>query len=680
MSLHASVHVHVIYQLRGCVTSDPRGLRGCFPSVRNREKDRKREEKRIKRIFFSFLTFKNTTTCYLLFHLCLCFIMFQYLNNLSPHSSYHQDSPCTFHSLLFLFSILLFLKSNLYKLFISLLNSYRGNFHIVLLSIEYIHPSAFVPSGYLDGSIIIFLHYIFMLRYHLEFNSKHFQFTSMPQMVPWLFILNIIPLASSFFFSYFLLFNSRFDFHTNRGKEEMIPKCGYTSAIDFVHARPQIMQNCIKVVKSLPQIVIWPKTHLHLCDELCTCSMATNFLESSNQMLPKSTRYLTKHLLIHFDTRHSTNERLIFCGHNSFGLCSAINLQHQPNLLNYLLPQPAIISHYIQIKSSDIHKFWKSIWLPIFWNVIKAIITVSHVEPMGSASNQMLPKSTRYSTKDLLIHFDTRHSTNESLTFFKSKANLLFEFRLSHKGISNAVIIHSASIISHFIFESNPRIFEWINQLLSWAASKHTPSLPLLSSIIFPVLPLAYWLPFSNLIIFNKDLSYLAPHLQTSPCALRPAKFPSRVSPTGEVSSASAPLYIPQLAIYHPNHNKYALGSTHSKVMCTLYVENWGREKISGNLKCSPFYMMLGLLLHEVCIFWNFDFLIKRLPWSRRELLLNFKSLIKFMGIIVVKFVFVEFSTLSFSLCSFSFLFSFLWSSNLIFNVVFTSLVMNFSL
>ncbi|KNZ61802.1 hypothetical protein VP01_1355g2 [Puccinia sorghi] len=38
---------------------------------------------------------------------------------------------------------------------------------------------------------------------------------------------------------------------------------------------------------------------------------------------------------------------------------------------------------------------------------------------LGSASNQMLPKSTRYSTKHLLIHFNARHSTNEfHLSFF----------------------------------------------------------------------------------------------------------------------------------------------------------------------------------------------------------------------------------------------------------------------
>ncbi|KNZ47779.1 hypothetical protein VP01_6153g2 [Puccinia sorghi] len=42
---------------------------------------------------------------------------------------------------------------------------------------------------------------------------------------------------------------------------------------------------------------------------------------------------------------------------------------------------------------------------------------------------------------------------------------------------------------SLIIFESNPRIFEWINQLLSWPASKYTPSLPLLSSIIPPLVP-----------------------------------------------------------------------------------------------------------------------------------------------------------------------------------------------
>ncbi|KNZ55373.1 hypothetical protein VP01_269g3 [Puccinia sorghi] len=38
------------------------------------------------------------------------------------------------------------------------------------------------------------------------------------------------------------------------------------------------------------------------------------------------------------------------------------------------------------------------------------------------------------------------------------------------------------------------------------------------------------------------------------------------VSPTGGLSSASAPLYIPQLAIYHPNHNSsmgMLLGSIH---------------------------------------------------------------------------------------------------------------------
>ncbi|KNZ61965.1 hypothetical protein VP01_1329g2 [Puccinia sorghi] len=44
------------------VTSDPKGLRGYCPSMRNREKDRKRKEKKNKRFFlFNFLKFENTT-------------------------------------------------------------------------------------------------------------------------------------------------------------------------------------------------------------------------------------------------------------------------------------------------------------------------------------------------------------------------------------------------------------------------------------------------------------------------------------------------------------------------------------------------------------------------------------------------------------------------------------------
>ncbi|KNZ47908.1 hypothetical protein VP01_6053g1 [Puccinia sorghi] len=42
---------------------------------------------------------------------------------------------------------------------------------------------------------------------------------------------------------------------------------------------------------------------------------------------------------------------------------------------------------------------------------------LSCVKLPGSASNQMLLKSTRYLTKHLLIYFDARHSTNEILTF-----------------------------------------------------------------------------------------------------------------------------------------------------------------------------------------------------------------------------------------------------------------------
>ncbi|KNZ53274.1 hypothetical protein VP01_3295g1 [Puccinia sorghi] len=59
MSLHASVNVHVIdicgglmiFNVggqRGCVTSDPRGLRGFCPSVRNRGKDRKKQREKNK--------------------------------------------------------------------------------------------------------------------------------------------------------------------------------------------------------------------------------------------------------------------------------------------------------------------------------------------------------------------------------------------------------------------------------------------------------------------------------------------------------------------------------------------------------------------------------------------------------------------------------------------------------
>ncbi|KNZ51788.1 hypothetical protein VP01_380g2 [Puccinia sorghi] len=51
---------------------------------------------------------------------------------------------------------------------------------------------------------------------------------------------------------------------------------------------------------------------------------------------------------------------------------------------------------------------------------------LSHVKLLGSASNQMLLKSTHYLTKRLLIHFDARHSTNESSKFVKSKCKPAF--------------------------------------------------------------------------------------------------------------------------------------------------------------------------------------------------------------------------------------------------------------
>ncbi|KNZ50953.1 hypothetical protein VP01_4158g1 [Puccinia sorghi] len=74
---------------------------------------------------------------------------------------------------------------------------------------------------------------------------------------------------------------------------------------------------------------------------------------------------------------------------------------------------------------------------------------VSRVEPLGSALNQMLLKSTRYSNKHLIIHFDARHSTNESTTFE-------LQSLLSQNQLSNSFPFMASMVITHLALPSIP--------------------------------------------------------------------------------------------------------------------------------------------------------------------------------------------------------------------------------
>ncbi|KNZ57964.1 hypothetical protein VP01_202g1 [Puccinia sorghi] len=112
---------------------------------------------------------------------------------------------------------------------------------------------------------------------------------------------------------------------------------------------------------------------------------------------------------------------------------------------------------------------------------------VSHIEPWAQSQTKCcFKRSTRYLTKHPLIHFDTRHSTNESSSFLKSNTTTHFEIRLSREGTSK--FTHTAL---------NPSICaqQLINSLHSWLASEHTHPFPLLSSFLSFALTLY---PFSS--------------------------------------------------------------------------------------------------------------------------------------------------------------------------------------
>ncbi|KNZ53354.1 hypothetical protein VP01_3267g1 [Puccinia sorghi] len=161
----------------------------------------------------------------------------------------------------------------------------------------------------------------------------------------------------------------------------------------------------------------------------------------------------------------------------------------------------------------------------------------------------MLLKSTGYSTKHLLIHFDTRHSTIEILTFHGHNSFFLCSISLQHKPNPWMPL---STLHPHLYFHLS--LLLCFNSLLSFSLIfKLVHSFCIYKLLYFPhsflfSSPLPCWLLFLNLVIFNIDLSYLAPHLQTSPCVLRPAKSPSSTLEQPFPSSSRAKQLASELA------------------------------------------------------------------------------------------------------------------------------------
>ncbi|KNZ52692.1 hypothetical protein VP01_347g2 [Puccinia sorghi] len=129
----------------------------------------------------------------------------------------------------------------------------------------------------------------------------------------------------------------------------------------------------------------------------------------------------------------------------------------------------------------------------------------------------MLLKSTRYSTKHLLIHFNTRHSTNESSTFVESKANLLFKLQLSRKGTSKFTQLKNqlASLIST---RNNPSLS--LNQILGYLNGSINCLAGLPQSTIHPCLyfHLSFLLCFDPLLSSASSSSLYTPFAYISSC------------------------------------------------------------------------------------------------------------------------------------------------------------------
>ncbi|KNZ48315.1 hypothetical protein VP01_575g3 [Puccinia sorghi] len=87
---------------------------------------------------------------------------------------------------------------------------------------------------------------------------------------------------------------------------------------------------------------------------------------------------------------------------------------------------------------------------------------MSRVKLLGSALNQMLLKSTRYSTKNLLIHFDARHSTSESLTFVESMQICFSNFDFPAKELQSLLSKLSSSCTLLILF-SFPQLINIVN-------------------------------------------------------------------------------------------------------------------------------------------------------------------------------------------------------------------------
>ncbi|KNZ59688.1 hypothetical protein VP01_167g2 [Puccinia sorghi] len=175
---------------------------------------------------------------------------------------------------------------------------------------------------------------------------------------------------------------------------------------------------------------------------------------------------------------------------------------------------------------------------------------------------------TCYSTKHLLIHINTRHSTNESLTFLKSNAITHFELQLSRKGTfkhnnnpfhlnnpsspSNQILGNSSGSI-HCLAGSLqitlPRLYFHILFLLGFdplltliSIFELVISFCLYKLLYFPHSFLFFLTTFNSievisdklsnpflkleLVIFKTTLRYLDLHLQSPQCALCPTKSP----------------------------------------------------------------------------------------------------------------------------------------------------------
>ncbi|KNZ56850.1 hypothetical protein VP01_2301g3 [Puccinia sorghi] len=150
----------------------------------------------------------------------------------------------------------------------------------------------------------------------------------------------------------------------------------------------------------------------------------------------------------------------------------------------------------------------------------------SHIELLVQLQIKGCFKSTRYSTKHLLIHFDARNSNNESSTF--KLHNLLSQLSssLTQPQFFELVCFEAHSLLA-FNFKYYFSCDSTLPSVSVSSSSLYTP-FAYISFCTFLILFSFFLIKLSltslELVIFETDMSDLSPHLRTSPCALCPAK------------------------------------------------------------------------------------------------------------------------------------------------------------